>query len=153
MNNNKICTYCNALNQNDSKFCRNCGAQLIQNNIQQNTNNIVEEKNENNNNNSNGTKLGIISLLAYFICPVIVATIFNFLPVNVREKFSTLGGLCPLIGIIIMIVGRVKYPNNKLLKVVMWVIIISILLGIVMFIFISIWFYITCSNFSKGCSS
>ena len=36
------------------------------------------------------------------------------------------------VGVIIMIVGRVKYPNSNSLRVVMWAIIISIIVIVVL---------------------
>lgn len=152
MENTKICAYCCVTNQSNAKFCKRCGAQLIQNNIQQN-NNITVTPNQNVNNDSEGTKLGIISLILYFCGSWIVAFLASLLPSSVRSIFSAFSGLCPLIGLVIVIVGRVNYPNNKLLKVVMWVIIASMIVGIVLIILFLIWCHITCAHTdTSGCA-
>ena len=66
MINNKICSKCESVNKNDSLFCTNCGIQLTQNNETEKINSNVVVNNIVNNNDSEGTKLGIISLVLYF---------------------------------------------------------------------------------------
>ena len=141
MKNNIVCSNCGSNNIGDSIFCSNCGKQLIQNNQ---ANNVDDSK---------GNILGIISLALYFGGSVLIAFILRILPVTVRDSFSTLSGLCPLSGIIIMIIGRVKYPTNKFLKVVMWIIIGTIIISLVTFIIFVIWCYVTCASVdTSGCS-
>ena len=141
MKNNIVCSNCGSNNIGDSIFCSNCGKQLMQNNQ---ANNVDDSK---------GNILGIISLALYFGGSVLIAFILRILPVTVRDSFSTLSGLCPLSGIIIMIIGRVKYPTNKFLKVVMWIIIGTIIISLVTFIIFVIWCYVTCASVdTSGCS-
>ena len=45
-----------------------------------------------------------------------------------------------------MIVGRIKYPKNKLLKIAMWTIIICTIVGIIAFIVIMVLLYLACSS-------
>ena len=156
-----FCSNCGTNNEIDSHFCGNCGKQLIQNNVtineqgnsQYNTNNDDVINNQTNyNNDSEGNKLGIISLALYFVGSTLFLFISYLLPAGFRESFSALAGLCPTSGIVIMIVGRVKYPNNKFLKIVMWIIIGSIILELIAFILFFIWCYITCSTMdTSGC--
>ncbi len=153
MNNEKFCTHCGAMNQINSQYCTNCGMQINQNHVHSNMNNCNCLNEQSNTNSSDGTKLGIISLVTYFCSPVIVGTIVSVLPTSIRDEFSSLGALCPLAGIITMIIGRVKYPNNKLLKVVMWVIIVSIILSVFAFVLFLIWCHVTCMQIdASGCS-
>jgi len=99
-------------------------------------------------NNSNATLFGTLSLILYFAGSAVVTLISYFLPVDSRNAFMSLSGFCPLAGIVLMIIGRVKYPTNKFLKVVMWIIIGSI----VLFILFVIWCYITCYTMdTSGC--
>ena len=44
---------------------------------------------------------------------------------------SALSGVCTLAAIVLMIVARVKYPKNKLAKVVMWIYIALFAIGII----------------------
>ncbi|MBR2710967.1 MAG: zinc ribbon domain-containing protein [Bacilli bacterium] len=103
-------------------------------------------------NNSNATLIGTLSLVLYFAGSAVVTLISYFFPGDSRDAFMSLSGFCPLAGIVLMIIGRVKYPTNKFLKVVMWIIIGSIILGLFLFILFVIWCYITCSTMdTSGC--
>lgn len=144
---NKFCPKCGSSLSNDSVFCSNCGAKIEQNNVEVSNKQPVKSE------DSNATILGIISLALYFAGSTVLSFITYFLPESFKVVFSSLIGLCPISGIIVMIVGRVKYPTNKFLKVVMWVIIGSIILGIVAVIIFMIWCYVTCANMdTSGCS-
>lgn len=141
MENNKICPNCKTSNTNDSNFCSNCG-------------NILDQKDTNIDKveDNNGTKLGIIALVLYFGASMISYAIAFILPSDYEAPFSALFGLCPLAGIVVMIVGRVKYPTNTLLKTAMWLIIVFTIMGIIYFVLIMIMCYVACSNFdTRGC--
>jgi hypothetical protein len=59
----------------------------------------------------------------------------------------------PLAGIVFMIIGRVKYPSNKFLKVVMWIIIITEIVTVVAAAIIVITCFVTCATTDlSGCS-
>lgn len=157
MNNNKICSNCNAVNETDSLYCSNCGMKFSQKDtIVHEQNNGYQNLNNNNvvkNNNSEGNIFGIISLVLYFCGSTISVVFYSFLPEILSSYLSTIGGVFPLVGIVVMIVGRVKYPENKLLKVAMWVIISTIILIILLFVIFAVWCYVTCSNVDlSGCS-
>lgn len=144
---NKFCPKCGSSLSNDSVFCTNCGAKIEQNSVEVSNKQPVKSE------DSNATILGIISLALYFAGEIVLSFITYFLPESFKVVFSSLIGLCPISGIIVMIVGRVKYPTNKFLKVVMWIIIGSIILGIVSVIIFMIWCYVTCANMdTSGCS-
>lgn len=155
MNNNKICSKCGTVVDADSKFCINCGEKLDINtdvntsivsvdNVDSNNNQSIPQ-NEINNDDSNATILGIVSLALFFLG----STIFGFLSTMFPFAgmfISNLSGLCPLAGLSVMIFGRIKYPENKFLKIVMWIIIISIIVVVVGFISFCIWCFVMCSN-------
>ena len=149
MDNSKICTHCGAVNKIESHFCINCGSQLAQNNTPFNTqpinNNIIISNEE-----KIGNRLGIISLLLYFVGSIIITFLSFFLPPGLNSAFSALSGFCPLAGLVVMIVGRIKYPNNKFLKITMWIIIICMILSLLAFIFIFIMCYISCSSLAPA---
>ncbi len=158
--NNNYCYKCGQKLEGNSQFCSNCGAQLTAStstNIEQNntTQNNTTQNIETTNTNitDNGNLLGILSLLLYFAGSFVIGIITYILPESIRDLFSVFAGFCPVAGIVLMIVGRVKFPENKLLKVAMWIIIASIIAGILFFIFIIVMCYITCSNVdTSGCN-
>ena len=147
------CPKCGLINENDAKYCVKCGAQLNEEvktevNTQQTANNTVVKDGE-----SEARTFAILSLVLYFAGTFAVEAISFVLPSSLRTLISGLGGLCPLAGIVIMIIGRVNYPTNKFLKVVMWIIIGSIILGIIGMIILFVVCVITCSTLdTSGCS-
>ena len=146
MENSRICPNCGTNNKTDSNFCESCGTKLEQNNVEAVNNQPVKSE------NPNAKMLGVISLVLYFAGSTILSAITYFLPESFRVMFSSLVGLCPISGIIVMIIGRVKYPTNKFLKIVMWIIIGSIIFGLVAAVIFMIWCYATCANMdTSGC--
>ncbi len=147
MENFRICPNCGTNNKTNSNFCANCGTKLEQNNVEAVNNQPVKSE------NLNAKMLGVISLVLYFASSTILSAITYFLPESFRVMFSSLVGLCPIFGIIVMIIGRVKYPTNKFLKIVMWIIIGSIIFCFVATVIFMIWFCVTCANMdTSGCS-
>ena len=142
MENNNYCTKCGTKIEEGSMYCFNCGSPLKEN-TQQNT---IQDNNQIPNNDKEGNKLGLISLVLYFAGSGILSVLVSMFPQETRNYFSSLIGLCPLASIVVMIVGRIKYPNNKLLKIAMWTIIICTLLGIIAFIVIMVLIYLACSS-------
>lgn len=160
--NNIKCPSCGAENNSQSNFCIQCGTKLVQDN-----NVVSEQKVENSKQNINvvvnnqavdndekeAKRLGIISLVLYFAGQLISVLLGSLLSGYLGESVMGLGGFCPLAGIVVMIVGRVKYPKNRFLKVVMWIIIASMIISIIFMILFVLWCYITCSNYdTSGCN-
>ncbi len=151
MEERKICHECAALNSKDSSFCTSCGAELTQTQIVSSQTNSV---NNQSNDDSEGNKLGVISLILYFCAGSALSFLAYFFQsiTSLSKAITAIAGMCPLAGIVVMIVGRVKYPTNKLLKVAMWVIIGSVILGIIAVVLFMVWCYITCSQMdTSGC--
>ena len=144
MNGKRFCSKCGKANEMNFNFCDGCGTPLVQTNVNNNQQGVVNEQKQIDEHNA--IILGIISLVLYYVGGAIVLVISSLLPESARTFFSTVSGLCPLAGVITMIVGRIKYPNNTFLKVVMWVIIISIIFGIIVFILLFLMCYLTCGN-------
>lgn len=160
--NNIYCSKCGQSNTLGSAYCTKCGKKLLVTNEIQNNNiqstppveTINTQRNISNNNtdDSEGNILGIISLVLYFLGPITVNLIAYYMPSSVKQYIESLTGFCPMVAILLMIVGRVQYPKNKILKIAMWVIIASVIFVIVSFILFTIWCYITCSNMdTSGC--
>lgn len=144
MENNKICSKCGTSNKNDSAFCMNCGNKLdananINENVQNNpvqTQDIVYAQKE----EAEGNKFATAALILYFAGGLMASILSRYLPERIGNFLSGFSGFVPLVGIVIMIVGRIKYPNNKLLKITMWVIISLFILGVI----IAILFFVFC---------
>ncbi|MBR3211004.1 MAG: zinc ribbon domain-containing protein [Bacilli bacterium] len=90
-----------------------------------------------------GNQLAIISLLLYFAGPLVLAIfagVLAYLDMSsiFTDLLSILAVPCRLGAIASMIYARVKYPRNKLAKVVMWIyiglILAAILFSILIFI-------------------
>lgn len=135
MENNKICPNCGKENGVDSNFCLGCGTPLKQN-IPQNNQQQVQVANEEQEaiDKKEGDKFGIISLILFFAGSTIVGAISLLLPKTIGDIIASFGGLCPLAGIVTMIVGRIKYPKNTILKVSMWLIILLVAVVIIAFV-------------------
>lgn len=146
MENTRICPNCGANNKTDSNFCVSCGTKIEQNDVETFNNQSVKSE------ASNAKMLGIISLVLYFAGTTILSIVTSFLSESFSVMFSSLTGLCPILGIIVMIIGRVKYPTNKFLKVVMWIIIGSIIFSLVATVIFMIWCYVACTTINtSGC--
>lgn len=155
------CSKCGTDNDINNTFCFKCGQKLTNEkndsiNKSREINIIEEHKDhfsveqkeiENTNNEGEAKKLGYISLGLFFLGPFVSSFLATIFP-----PFASLSGLCPMAGIVTMIMGRVKYPENRFLKGVMWSIIVCIILAIISIILFTIWCYATCSSINlSGC--
>jgi hypothetical protein len=149
----KICPNCkNELDENN-RFCTNCGTPLSDNTT------TISLKEESSKDPSNGNVLGIIALILHFGSPVLTKLFDPLIKIldytNSEKVMITVGslmGLAYLSSWIFMIVGRVKYPNNKLCKITMWIFIIFTILEVIGFILLMVFCYITCNNIDwAGC--
>lgn len=166
--NKVVCKNCNRENPANTNFCMGCGSAL---NTDENKKSEINIKSENNNANKNnpvnenkisiensedkkvGDRLGIISLLLYFASGIVELLSFGIFPNDFGIFLSSVVGMCPLAGIVVMIVGRVKYPKNKLLKITMWIIIGTLIASIVLLIIFLAFCFITCRSIgTEGCS-
>ena len=149
-----ICNKCGADNDINIIYCTKCGNELkkdisitneireintpkVQNNISipSENQNIPSQNNSvdtsvNNDIDKKAKKLGIISLILFFLSPILLNKLASNLTEQSKNIVSSISIIFQLVGIIIMIFGRIKYPNSKFLKVVMWIIIVPIALVI-----------------------
>ncbi|MEE3343389.1 MAG: zinc-ribbon domain-containing protein [Bacilli bacterium] len=151
------CSKCGTDNDINNSYCTKCGQKLINDNNNSRELIVVEEKKnsfsiegkkiENKNDIEEAKKLGNISLGLFFLVPIISSLLSAIFP-----PLALLSGLCPMAGIVILIIGRVKYPEDKFLKGIMWGIIVCIILAIISMILFTIWCYVTCSSIDlSGC--
>ena len=129
--NGKRCNRCGMVNTVDAVYCSNCGGYLdsnmnMNNNMNSNMNNSIDIDKK------RAEKMATIALYMFYVAPLFAlylgSVAYNSLLVLVC-KILILG---PAFGIIVMIVGRIKYPYNNSLRVVMWAIIVTIMVMLVL---------------------
>ena len=129
--NGKRCNRCGMVNTVNAVYCSNCGGYLDSNmnmnsNMNSNMNNSIDIDKK------RAEKMATIALYMFYVAPLFSAYLgsvaYNSLLVLVC-KILILG---PIVGIIVMIVGRIKYPYNNSLRVVMWAIIVTIMVMLVL---------------------
>lgn len=96
--------------------------------------------------------LPVISSLALtFTCLAMYGDVANVMESGLADIYIVICGLCgitSLAGIILMIVARVKYPKSTFAKVLMWIYIVILILGIILFA----WMVMTCLEELSHCS-
>ena len=147
-----FCKECGNKIPENSKFCQNCGTS-------QDTIIVEQPKVENKKDNHLANVLCTISLSLYFGMPI-VAFLMYFFMYGLTEEFDTaladpfygmftlLSMLARLAAYVLMIVARVKCPKSTYAKVVMWIYIGLLILGVVSFIFL----VVTCAGMITACS-
>ena len=153
--NNKICPNCGNQN-NNLNFCTNCGCKLGDVIVEQE---VVEKKaaiqqpvtpvtdpEQEKKDLEMGNKLAILSLVLAYGAGMLEFIITLILPRDISGLFTSLLSLCPLAGLVTMVVGRVKYPKNTFLKVVMWIFIVNIILIVIAAIVMTIIFIVACAS-------
>ncbi len=144
------CKNCGKELSSEDKFCSNCG---LGNKLDPDNNQTNTLKDNETSANSSGTIndkedrecniLCIISLICLFINSGVLSIYGTKL--DEANSFSSILGLAPLVGVVLMIVARVKYPKKTFPKVLMWIYIVNIIIFIIFFIM----FFVLC----YGCVS
>ncbi len=150
LDNSKRCPFCGTDNKSNANFCEHCGKQFGQNNIEVKEQGTIQRNDDEEINKTEGDKLGKISLLLFFVAGPLISFVTYILPSEAGAYLSALDGLCPLSAIVIMIIGRVKYPTNKLLKITMWIFIVIMIISLILLIALMAMCFISCSNMSPG---
>ena len=142
-----FCSNCgNKLNEND-QFCNKCGQAILKNKGVM-VNNANNSTNINNDDEKKANILSAISLIVGFGMDAVITILATFLPKarDVLRSFGITGSL-PILGLVIMIVARVKYPNNKFAKIVMWIYIVGFVITIVAILAIFATCITSCKDF------
>ena len=134
-------TYMSGIEEQDKyKFCENCGHELLENSnfCVECGHNLGKTKINSNDNNSNpgaAVFLSIVSLL-FFIYPFLI----SILDFNLGVGFNY------LLSLIFIIIARISDTKNVCAKVIMWIEIAFIILGILF------WYFIirSCENSCRG---
>ena len=123
-----------------------------QENVEQTNQEVVEQVSTNNTpvvedpNDHTAKILSIISLALFFGGSAVMGLITRLIP-PLSKLVSSLTGLCPLIAIVLMIIARVKCPQNKLAKITMWIYIVLSIIGFTL----TIIFVVLCVNTLRSC--
>lgn len=159
----KFCRKCGKTLEKDMKFCGNCGTEVIEEKkeVKVETKPVEVKNTEPVANNNSGNIFGILALVLFFIGGGLAFSVSEIASDYYGNAASSVLALIPLAGIVLMIIGRVLYPKNKFLTIVMWVI-IGVIASILLFIaFIYLTCYLTCysnpaqnfwQDFFRGCS-
>ncbi len=140
MKEKKYCVKCGKEIEKDINYCPYCGCMV--NTINKENKEIEKEANF----------FGLMSAILFYGGGLVTSSFITFLPSNLRNTISTMSGLFPLAGIVIMIIGRIKYPDNKLLKIIMWCIIVTTIVSVLFFALFFMWCIVTCSHTDiRGC--
>ena len=148
------CDKCGYLLIEGDNFCRNCGKTIT--NIQQQVNIPQQVPAVKNIKDDNGKAnlLCVLSLLLYFLAPIIFIVIDIVLALLLENAnylgVSGFSVLCRLAGFILMIVARVKYPNNMFAKVLMWIyigLLAAGLIGVILLVVMCAYIIQECNGF------
>ena len=147
--NSKRCNRCGMVNTMDAQYCSNCGEYLnssMNNSVNNSMNNSVN--NDADMDKKKADNMAAISALLFYLGAGVVAIISKVIPV-IGDLLYNMRGLCSIAGIVIMIVGRVKYPDNKALKIVMWAIIVTIAVLVILVIL----YFVTAADINNRVST
>ena len=134
-----FCTNCGEKIENGDKFCIKCGTPVVhteelQNLVQQSNktviNNNISENSMSEEDKKNANILCIISLICTYgsgLFPLLT-TLNNS---ESESMFSSVFSMGPLIGLVLMIIARIKYPKSTFAKILMWVYIVNIIILII----------------------
>lgn len=151
-----FCSHCGTKIESGNSFCTNCGAKIDGNNNTPNNDNVNNVANtttiqQETKDYSQARIMCIASVVLTYFSSVILAVVSQVLPI-LEKLLTSLAGLCPIAGVILLIIVRVKYPEYKPGKVIMWVYIISLIVSIIAFILLAAFCYMICSSIdTSGC--
>ncbi len=99
--------------------------------------------------NKTGNIYAVISLVLVLAFPasvVFTEVLGEYLPDVIRNLFYSVNLLVPLTGVVLMIIGRVKFPKNVFLKVLMWVYISFAIIMVIVTVVVMIACAVLCSS-------
>lgn len=144
-----FCKNCGKKANDNDKFCTNCGAKLSNTNENKGNNNKKSLTNDENN------IANILSISSFFIMIFglpIICFIDAIIP-QIKNITNSIKVFLPEIALILLIYTRVKYPQNKLSKILLIIYIvfyiIVILSIVIFFIIIGIKCYGCGANFGQ----
>ena len=138
--NGKRCNRCGMVNTVDAVYCSNCGGYLdsnmnMNNSMNSNMNNSIDIDKQKA--KKRAEKMATIALYMFYVAPLFALYLGSATYNSLLALVCKILILGPIVGIIVMIVGRIKYPYNNALRVVMWAIIVTIMVMLVLMDFFS----------------
>lgn len=135
-----ICKNCNTYNPDGQKFCSNCGMPLS---IPEEVPEIPKEVQQPVQRDINPNILCIASLGILIFNGVLERIVDAFTHTSILYRvLSTINEMAPLVAIALVIIVRVKYPDNVFGKVLMWLyIVLFVALVVLLFSTIAACFY------------
>ena len=143
------CEHCGIALTPEDLFCTNCGVPRNQNTTPNEQIQYVQpqvqyvqapgEKVYTKEDDKMANQLCIYSLLLQYVAPLVIgviAGVFSVIAEELGYVVSSVSLLCPLAAFVLMVVARVKYPQNRFAKILMWIYIVTIGLSLLIFIFI-----------------
>ena len=94
--------------------------------------------------------LSIVSIVLLYI-NFGISLVCEYLKIELNDLMQNITGLLPLIGLIIMVFVRVKYPKNILGKVSMWLYIIFFVVTVVLLVAVIIACGVSFNACIEGC--
>ncbi len=133
--NGKRCNRCGMVNTVDAVYCSNCGGYLdsnvnMNNSMNSNMNNSIDIDKQKA--KKRAEKMATIALYMFYVAPLFALYLGSATYNSLLALVCKILILGPIVGIIVMIVGRIKYPYNNSLRVVMWAIIVTIMVMLVL---------------------
>ena len=111
------CKKCGFEIEKDWKFCPKCKTVLQSENIETNKDVIIEQHNQKN----------INSFICLCIFLISIVTLFTV------DKYKWISFIISLISIV---TGYIKYPNNKIIKILFWLFLIGVVICILLILII-----------------
>lgn len=151
-----FCSHCGTKIEEGNSFCTTCGAKLDNNNFNNtNTNTNINTSNTpttpDQTDYSKAKIMCIASVVLTYFSAGILALVSQLVPV-LEKLLTSIAGLCPVAGVVLLVMVRVKYPDYKPGKIIMWIYIILLALSIILFIALAAFCYYTCSQIdTSGC--
>ena len=122
------CAKCGTLLVSGNRFCTNCGSPIPQLGTSVPSGEYVSVVSQSDENNKKANILCIVSLVLYFLGPIvfnIILSAINFILEDISFFALLIPSISPrLIAFILMIVARIKYPDSKFAKALMWIYVI-----------------------------
>ena len=138
------CGECGSKLKKGNKHCTQCGAPMVEEKVKKPAPVEIKNNVETPEEKIQGNKYAYISLGLTFGVPFIVGAILYMYEsytyvssINVLfNSVAMLSEMSPLAGLVVLIIGRSKYPKNLLLKIIMWIYLVLIFLIIAVFVLV-----------------
>lgn len=125
------CINCGKKLNDSDKFCSTCGAKVI---LRDDSKYSLESK-------ATPNLLCVIAIILFTFCPFLFNSIANWNPI-----FESFTAFCPMSGLAILIYVRLRYPNNRIAKILLILFSILFILFLLFIIFILVSCFISCSQ-------